>query len=133
MLRVAALLILLLGAFGATSRASAQTVHSVKPLTGYQCMSLAKLWDGKGPQPPAVHVFAGPEATASSVGIAGGTVIVPDPIRPVDGRTSMVFPSGKIVWIRLSDIKKWHARAAPNARCRPVLLSNGRYGFDSGH
>lgn len=113
--------------------AFAQGATAVKPLEGYQCMSLAKLWDGQGPEPAPVLVFSGPEAGAASVGAAGGTVIVPSPIRPVNGRSLMIYSNGRQVWINMSDITAFHAKANPKATCRPVLLSNGRYGFDSGH
>lgn len=111
--------------------AFAQAPRASQPLPGYQCMSLAKLWDGVGPKPPPVSVYSGPEHTATAVGIAGGTVIVPSPLRPVNGRSMMIFPDGRQVWINVSDIAPWRAAADPNATCRPVLLPNGRYGFDN--
>ena len=108
-------------------------VHTKQVLAGYQCMMLAHQWDGEGPMPPPVPVYNGPDQTAEKVGIAGGTVIVPVSARPVGGRTSMIFPDGRQVWIDTAEIIPWHAKAEPAAKCRPVLLSNGRYGTDGGH
>lgn len=108
-------------------------VHTKQVLAGYKCMMLAQQWDGEGPMPPPVPVYSGPEAGSARVGIAGGTVIVPASEKPVGGRISMVFPNGRKVWIDASQIVPWHAKADPTATCRPVLLSNGRYGTDGGH
>jgi hypothetical protein len=108
-------------------------VHTKQVLVGYKCMMLAQQWDGEGPVPPPVPVYDRPDVSAQQVGIAGGTVIVPVAAKPVDGRMSMVFPNGRNVWIDASKIVPWHAKADPSAVCRPVLLSNGRYGTDGRH
>ncbi len=113
--------------------ARADAIHAVKTLPGYQCMVLAKLWDGEGPQPPPVHVFAGSRPDAPEVGIAGGSIIVPSPEHTVDGRTEMLFADGRTVWIGTSDIAPFHVVSNPHATCTPVLLSNGRYGFRTKH
>jgi hypothetical protein len=118
---------------GTAGRAMADDVHAIETLPGYQCMSLAKVWNGQGAMPPPVHVYAGPEANAAQVGIAGGAVIVPAPLHPVDGRTQMIFADGRTVWIGTSDIAPWHVASNPHATCSPVLLSNGRYGFATKH
>jgi hypothetical protein len=104
-----------------------------KALSGYQCMSLAKLWDGEGPQPPPVPVFTGPGASAQQAGIAGGTIIVAFPLQVVDGRTKMLFADGRTVWIGASNIVPFHVVSNPHATCTPVLLANGRYGFETKH
>jgi hypothetical protein len=106
--------------------------HAKQVLTGYKCMMLAKQWDGEGSVPPPVPVYSGPERAAQKVGVAGGTVIVPMSASQVDGRTSMIFPDGRRVWIDSSQIVPWHAKADPAAVCRPVLLPHGRYGTDGG-
>lgn len=108
-------------------------VHAVRSLPGYQCMVLAKLWDGEGPQPPAVHVFAGPSASSPRVGVAGGSIIVSSPLQVIDGRTNMLFADGRSVWINASDIAPFRVASNPHATCTPVLLSNGRYGFQTKH
>jgi len=122
-------LVLVLG----VSHARAEQVRTVKKLPGYQCMVLAKQWNGEGPMPLPVYVYAGPQANAAQIGVAGGSVIVPDPVRPTDGRTQMIFADGRTVWIAIDAIAPWHAVSNPSARCSPVLLSNGRYGFQTNH
>ena len=113
--------------------AVADDVHTTGTLPGYQCMSLANLWDGVGPMPPPVQVYTGPNQDAAPAGVAGGSIIVPDPVRAVGGRTPMIFADGRKVWIDVKDIKPWHAASNPHATCLPVLLSNGRYGFQTKH
>jgi hypothetical protein len=108
-------------------------VHTEQVLVGYKCMMLAQQWSGDGPMPPPVPVYDGPDAGAQQVGIAGGTVIVPVSAQPVAGRLPIVFPNGRNVWIDRSAVVPWHAKADPSATCRPVRLSNGRYGTDGGH
>lgn len=114
-------------------RASADDVHTVRTLAGYQCMVLAKQWDGQGAMPPPVHVYTGPEMKAATVGVAGGSIIVPQPLHPVDGRSQMIFADGRMVWISIDAISPWHAASNAHATCSPVLLSNGRYGFHITH
>ena len=106
----------------------AQGVHAVKRLDGYQCMSLAHLWDGVGPQPAPVHVYDSPAPTAAAVGFAAGTVLVTNPARAAGGRLQMLWPNGRTVWIASSEVVPFHVVSDPNATCTPVLLSNGRYG-----
>ncbi len=104
-----------------------------QPIAGYQCMSLAHLWDGQGPQPPPVHVYAAPEPNAPVAGIAGGTVIVASPMKVTDGRVQMLMANGKPVWIETKDIVPFHVVSNPHAICHPVILSNGRYGVRTVH
>ena len=108
----------------------AQGIHAVRTLDGYQCMSLAKLWNGVGPQPAPVHVYASANPQSAVVGFAAASVIAPAPLKVVNGRIPMLWPNGKTVWINRKDVAPWHVVSDPSATCRPVLLSNGRYGFD---
>ena len=127
--RVFLTFILMLG----VSHAHAEPVHTVKTLPGYQCMVLAKQWNGEGPMPLPVYVYAGPQSSAAQIGVAGGSIIVRDPVHSMDGRTQMIFADGRTVWIATDAIAPWHAVSNPSARCSPVLLSNGRYGFQTNH
>lgn len=106
-------------------------VHTKQVLTGYKCMMLAKQWTGEGPVPSPVPVYDAPSPAARQIGVAGGTVIVPISAQPIDGRVPMVRINGQKAWIDSAQIVPWSSKAEPSATCRPVILSNGRYGTDS--
>jgi len=115
----------------AIADASAQSVRVIRTLPGYQCMGLAHLWNGMGPMPPPVPVYAGPTVSSRQIGIAASTVIVKSPMHVDDGRIQILQPNGHTGWIGVKDIAPWHVVSNPNARCHPVLLSNGLYGTTS--
>ena len=104
-------------------------VHAVQDLPGWQCMALASSYGPNGISAPPAPVFAGPEANAPRVGNGAGVIIVPAQLRPENGRTVMIWPNGRKVWIDVSQLTPWHALSDPSASCRPALMSNGRYGF----
>ena len=110
---------------------SAQGPYPVRTVPGYQCMTLAHVWNGVGPMPPPVPEFAGPEKTAPRAGIAMATVIVDSPARVADGRTRVLRPNGQVAWIDSSELAPWHVVSNPNARCRVVQMSNGLFGTTS--
>ena len=117
-----------------SASASAQgykPVMVVKTLPNMQCMGVANEFDPQGSFAPPPPEFAGPEASAPKIGIGAGTILVREPMRTVDGRTEVLRPNGQSAWIEVSALTRWHALAAPNATCEPVLLSNGRYGFST--
>jgi hypothetical protein len=113
------------------SAASAQGIPVTisKRLAGWQCMALASDYTTQGANAPLPPVYAGPESSAPQVGTAGGVLIVPDPLHPTNGRTEMIWPNGKRVWIDVKLVTPWHSLNDPAAVCHPALLSNGRYGF----
>ena len=119
--------------FGLSDLASAEPVHTVRQLQGYQCMSLATLWNGQGPMPPPVPAYSGPGPSAEKVGIAGGSLIAHEPLAPKDGRVQVLFANGHLLWVDQNQVVPWHAASNPNATCSPALLSNGRYGFAIKH
>jgi hypothetical protein len=104
-------------------------VHVVKELPDWQCMALASAYGSKGTDAPAVPVYASPGADARQVGTGAGVIIVPKEPNPTNGRTEMIWPNGKTVWIDLLQLVKWHSLSDPKAVCHPAFLSNGRYGF----
>ncbi len=126
----AAILGLAITSLGQIAPAAAQ---ASQPIAGYQCMNLAKLWNGEGPQPQPVHVYLGPEQGAAVAGIAGGTVIVTSPMKVVDGRVQMLLANGRPVWIGAGDVAPFHVVSNPHATCHPVILPNGRYGVQTIH
>ena len=96
-----------------------------------QCMALAAEFGAQGSYAPPAPEYAGPEAGARQIGNSAGTILVRDPMRIVDGRTEVLRPNGQNAWIEARLLTQWHALSAPSATCRAVLLSNGRYGFDT--
>lgn len=103
----------------------------VKTLPGVQCMALAAEYGPQGAYAPPAPEYAGPEANAAKIGIGAGTILVPDPMKPVNGRSQVLRPNGKTAWIDVRLLTRWHALSAPSATCQAVLLSNGRYGFST--
>ena len=103
----------------------------VRAIPGMQCMALADEFGPQGSYAPPAPEYAGPELDARKIGIGAGTILVNDPMRTVNGRTEVLRPNGQKAWIEASLLTRWHALSAPNAACRVVLLSNGRYGFDT--
>lgn len=115
-----------------SSTASAQSykpVEVVRTLPGWQCMALVSAYGAQGTYAPPAPVFAGPDSNAQQVGTGTGVIIVPDPIRPTNGRTEMIWPNGRKVWIDVNQLTSWRSLSDPKAVCHPALLSNGRYGF----
>jgi hypothetical protein len=102
---------------------------AVQDLPGWQCMALASAYGPNGINAPAVPVFAGPQSTSPKVGTGAGVIIVPSPLTQQNGRTEMIWPNGKKVWIDVSELTQWHSLSNPHATCRPALMSNGRYGY----
>jgi hypothetical protein len=96
-------------------------------------MALASSYDPDGINAPPALVYAGPENNASQVGGGAGVIIVPDPLQPINGRTVMIWPNGRKVWIDVNLLTKWHSLSDPNAKCIPTILSNGRYGSRTTH
>ena len=78
--------------------------------------------------PPPVTEYAGPEASAPSVGTALATIVVDRPAIERDGRIRVVRPDGQIAWVNRPDVTAWHVASNPNARCSVVRFSNGLIG-----
>jgi hypothetical protein len=118
----------LLASGGAMAQAYAP-VRAVHDLPGWQCMALASAYGQNGVNAAPVPVYAGPEAASPQVGTGAGVIIVPSPLKPQNGRTEMIWPNGKKVWIDVAELTRWHSLGDPHATCRPAVMSNGRYGF----
>lgn len=101
----------------------------VRTIPGMQCMALADEYGPQGAYAPPAPEYAGSNAGAPRIGIGAGTILVPDPLKPVNGRSEVLRPNGQKAWIDVSLLTRWHALSSPSATCQPVLLSNGRYGF----
>lgn len=111
---------------GAAAHAQTETT-----LPNFQCMSLANVWNGQGPMPPAVHEYAAPNAGAASVGIAMATIVTDRPMRVEDGRVRVIRPNGRTAWIDKMAIGPWRVASNPNAQCWVVRRQNGMILTDS--
>ena len=109
---------------------SYKPVTAVRSLPGWQCMALASAYGPNGISAPPAPVFASADSSAK-VGSGAGVIIVPSPISPRNGRTEMIWPNGKKVWIEVAQLTQWRSLSNPQASCRPALMSNGRYGFST--
>lgn len=125
--RIVALSVLLVS--GAAYAQPYTPVHVVRELPGWQCMSLASIYGPQGTNAPLAPVFQGAAVNAPRVGSGSGVIIVRKPLHSTNGRTEMIWPNGKVVWIETDLLVLWHSLSDPHAVCHPALLSNGRYGF----
>ena len=119
---------MLLASFGMATVAHAQGIHAVRKLDGYQCMSLAHVWNGEGPQPAPVIAYVAPTPGAPRAGFIAATAIVASPPRVESGKLSVLWPNGRTVWADQQEFVPFRVASDPHAVCTPVLLSNGRFG-----
>jgi hypothetical protein len=129
-LSLAVALVSLQSISGALAR---ESVLPVRDLEGWQCMSPKGIYEPDGINYTGAPVYSGPDAGAAQVGLGNGVIIVPNPLKPENGRTVMIWPNGKKVWIAVNELTNWHAVSDPSAQCVPALLSNGRYGTRTIH
>jgi hypothetical protein len=101
----------------------------VRTLPGWKCMALSSSYGAQGAYAPPVPVYAGPESSAPQIGTGAGVIIVPEKLRPMNGRTEMIRPNGQKAWIDVNQLTAWHSLSDPAAVCHPAVLSNRRYGF----
>jgi len=113
--------------------AHAEGLHAVHALPGYVCMQLAltpvQILDPK----VGVPVREAPSRSATIAGYAATTVIVQDPPRSKEGFLQVLRPNGEPGWIEAGYLRPWANPYAPDARCVPSVMSNGKPGFGSGH
>jgi hypothetical protein len=102
----------------------------VGPLPGYKCMMLNLT--GEQFMDPGTHIpfRSQPSDTAEIAGYASAQVAVKEPVHQVNGYVQARFPTGGNVWIKSSSLAPYHSLGDPTARCVPVMMSNGRSGFD---
>jgi hypothetical protein len=116
-----------------STQAQAQRPHVARELPGYMCKMLNITVDQA--MDPTFHVpyYSQPTNSSPIAGYASAQVAVKTPIHNVNGFDEAIFPNGGIVWIQASILKDYHSLGDPTAKCVPVLMSNGRQGFDYPH
>jgi hypothetical protein len=120
---------------------SAQALTAAKPLDGYVCMSLKadqKYNDwvpgslpkapGGPDQPP---VYRAPSIESERIGYATPTVIVAWPLDKANGFIRILWgQKGIRGWVSENLVVPYHSVAVPNAKCTPVVMTNGTIGID---
>ncbi len=116
-----------------STQAFAEQPRVVRALPGYVCKEL-NITEEQA-MDPTFHTpyFSQPSGSSSVAGYAGLEVAVKKPIHSVNGFDEAVFPNGGIVWIEAALLRDYHSIGDPTAKCVPVLMSNGRQGFDFPH
>jgi hypothetical protein len=116
-----------------SAQAIAERPHVVRVLSGYTCKVL-NITEAQS-MDPTFHTpfYSQPSASAPVAGYASLEVAVKTPVHDVNGFEQAMFPNGGTVWIQANLLKDYHSLGDPTARCVPVLMSNGRQGFDFPH
>lgn len=119
-------------AFGvvlACGAAHADALRAVRPLPGYACMQLALTPEQLTDPKVGVPVRGAPSRDAPIVGFAANTVIAQNPPQPKAGFLQVLRPNGEVGWIEAGYLRPWGNPFAPNSRCSPAIMSDGKPGF----
>ncbi|GLR66564.1 hypothetical protein GCM10010909_12440 [Acidocella aquatica] len=104
--------------------------HAATVLSGYACMAL-NLPAGEMMNPDIqVPIYSDPTSSSTQIGRASAIVIVSFPLVLTDGYARVLHLNGKTGWISEKYIKTWVNPGGTGDHCYPVLLSNGRIGFE---
>ena len=110
--------------------ANAEGVHAVRPLPGYTCMQLAAP-SGRGTGTGEIPIRDAPSLSARIVSYAANTMIVEASQPPVSGFLRVLRFTGEQGWIQLNQLRPWSNPYAPNSKCTPSVMSDGKPGFGS--
>ncbi len=120
----------LLLAIGLAQTAQGQPVTVVRPIPGFACMRLNLPREQIISRDLDVPVYAGPSVQSPRAGSAFATMIVHSPMNIQNGFAQLMLLNGREVWIQQDLLKPFATPEAPNSRCTPSVLSNGRIGFN---
>ena len=121
--------VLVAAAVGVPAGAGAQGLTAVRPIPGYTCMRLNLSAEQMMDRNLSVPVLTEPSAQSARIGEASATLIVREPMHVQNGFAEILFLDGRKAWIRRELLRPYATPAAPNARCTPSIMSNGRPGF----
>ncbi len=110
--------------------ADAQGLQAVRPVPGHVCMQLAITPEQNADPTRGIPVRNSPSLSDRIASWAPSVVIVPAPQQPTAGFLRVLLPDGQHGWVQAIALKPWSNPYAPNRRCVPSVLSNGRIGFD---
>jgi len=119
---------LLLLASGPALTQGHKPVSVASELPGWKCMLPAAVFGPQGDNAPAIPEYENSALGAPQIGIGAGVLIIPVEARPTNGRVPVLRPNGTRAWIQIDLLVPWRSLNNPKAACRPVVLSNGRYG-----
>lgn len=109
--------------------ASAQRLTAVRPLDGYVCMRLNLPREQMVSHSLNAPIFAQPSSSSQQVSQASTAVITRSPMVIQNGFAEVLTLDGKQGWFPAKMLGQYATPANPNARCTPVLMSDGRPGF----
>lgn len=109
----------------------AESLEAVRSIPGYVCMQL-NLSDAALVSPQTDNpIYDQPSPSARKVASAANMMIVED--KPaISGFRKVLRFSGETGWMDARYLRPWTDRYAPEARCVPSMMSNGKPGFGTG-
>lgn len=119
---------LMLVATGPALAQAYKPVSVASELPGWKCMLPAAVFGPQGDQAPPIPEYENSALGAPQIGIGAGVIIIPVEGRPTNGRVPTLRPNGTRAWVQVDLLVPWRSLNNPRASCRPVILSNGRYG-----
>lgn len=109
---------------------SAQGITVVGYIPGAKCMLLNLTHEQLMDNSIDIPIRTEPRLDAPELALSTVTVIVRDIPGNTNGFVEVMLANGRTGWIESRWLKPWSNPNSPTARCRPVVLSNGRLGFE---
>lgn len=109
-------------------RTFAQGVTPVRQAPGLKCMSLDQAALAATRQDELPPIVSAPTPDAQRIGYPGGIVFEKSPRIETNGYVAVVLLNGRNGWIEAARLQPWHPANGGNARCTPMLMSNGLLG-----
>ena len=108
----------------------AQGRTAVRPLDGFSCMSLNLTPAQVRDYSLVVPIYAEPTASSRKIGEASAIIIVRSPYEVRGGFQKVLFFNGEMGWLETKWLSPFPTKESPKARCTPMLMSDGKPGFD---
>ena len=105
-----------------------QTMHAVRSLNGYACMSLNLTDAQMSDRNLVIPVYANP-SMSEPIGQASAVVIAPTPPRRSNGFIQVLLFSNQPGWVEAKYVKPWQNPGPSGQQCIPSVMSNGSAGF----
>ena len=115
---------------GVCGAVQAQGLQAIRPLPGFECMSLKLTPEQIASPRTHVPVLAAPSTSAPVAWTAGSIVIVRAPQVPTNGFLEALSPGGQLGWIQIGYLRPWRNPYVPGRQCVPSMMSDGKPGFE---